>query len=410
LSTPRNTEPRSPWKWRVVALAILAAGVAGFIGLQVFKPRPQVRPPAKELPIVQVAPMTFREGALSVTGNGLVKARAEVGLATEVSGRVVYVSPALVTGGAFARDETLIRLDPEPFRAALAQATAERVAAEAALRLAEQLLKRTEGLIERNYLSRQTLDERVASRDQARASLDRATALEKQRRIDLARAEIRAPFKGRVLCERVDAGETVQPGKELARIFADDVLEVAVSLTDRDMALIGDAWQRARATSAPATLSVEHGGIPYRWPARVDRVEAAVDSATRTFSIIVRVDSPNARGKPTVAGAPPGPPLLVGMYATVVIEGRDVGRYAVFPRRGLRNADQVWIVGPNDKVAIKSVQILRETEELVVASADGIAQDARVIVSELRVVTEGMAVRIVEGDASPWRAQSEPAR
>ena len=35
--------------------------------------------------------------------------------------------------------------------------------------------------------------------------------------------------------EKVDLGDTVQPGKELARIYGVDALEIPVSLTDRDI-------------------------------------------------------------------------------------------------------------------------------------------------------------------------------
>lgn len=376
---------------------ILAVGAGGFVALQVLKPRPAVSPPVKQLPLVRVAPVEIREGALAVTGHGLVKPRAEIAVATEVSGRIVFVSPDLVTGGGFAGNQVLLRLDPEPFQVALAQAAAERQSARASLDLAEQQLKRTEQLIAQNFLSRQTLDERVAGRDQARAQFARAEAVERSRRIDLDHSVIRAPFKGRVLSEKVAPGETVQPGKELARIFADDALEIAVSLTDREVALIADPWGAAnggRRPRAGAAITVEHGGARYRWPARVDRVEAAVDSATRTFNVVVRVDDPGARGEPVSGLAAAAPPLLVGMYATVEIAGRDAGRYALLPRRALRDGSAVWLLADGNVVAIRPVEVLYDTGDQ--AAVAGLNADARVIVSDLKVVTEGMPVQVLE--------------
>lgn len=397
-----------------MVLAILAAGVAGFVALQALKPRPETRAPVRQLPLVRVAPLDLREGALTVTGNGLVAPRAEVALAAEVSGRVAYASPSLVTGGAFPAGETLVRLDPEPFRALLAWAEADRRAAEANLALAEQLLKRTGELIAQGFQSQQALDERVANRDQARAVLERAEALERQRRIDLERTQIRAPFRGRVLSERVSPGDTVQPGKELARIFADDVLEIAVSLTDRDVALIVDPWKNKPAAGASggaaASVGVEHGGRLYRWPAKVDRVEAAVDAATRTFNVVVRVNDPSARGKPVSGDAAGAPPLLVGMYATVEIEGRDAGRYAVVPRRALRDGSVLWLLDDAGTVRVQPVRLLREGRDTAFIAADGLEPGARVIVSELKVVTAGMPVRVLEESraAPEARARSAP--
>lgn len=393
----------SHWFWRLVVLGILAAGVGGYVALQVLRPKPAVRAPAKQLPLVRVAPLELREGALLVTGNGLVKPRNEVVLAAELSGRIAYVSPALVTGGAFARGEVLVRLDPAPFEAALAQTEADRRAARASLALAEAVLKRTEELIAQGFLSRQTLDDRTAARDQALAVLARTEAVEQQRRIDLERSVIRAPFRGRVLSERVDPGETVQPGKELARLFADDALEIAVSLTDRDVALIADPWATgavARRAAAAASVIVEHGGQRYRWPARLERVEAAVDSATRTFNAVVRVDHPGTPGKPQGGTAEAAaPPLLVGMYATVEIAGRDLGRYARVPRSALRDGGVLWLVDREDKVSVQPVRLLREEKDHAVLAAEGLTAGARVIVSDLKVVTPGMPVRVA-GEAT----------
>jgi len=399
--TEANTQHDSTrWRWRLLVLVILAAGAGGLVALQLLKPRPAVSPSVKQLPLVRVAPVEMREGALAVAGHGLIKPRTEVALAAELSGRVTFVSPDLVTGGRFAQGDVLMRIDPEPFRAALAQAVAERQSAQASLELAEQQLKRTEQLIAQNFLARQTLDERLASRDQARAQLARAEAVEKSRQIDLDRTVIRAPFKGRVLSEKVDPGETVQPGKELARIFADDTLEIAVSLTDREVALIADPWRTpggGKQPDASATVTVEHGGARYRWPARVDRVEAAVDSATRTFNVVVRVDNPGARGEPVSGGAEAAPPLLVGMYATVEITGRDAGRYALVPRRALRDGSRVWLLADGNVVAIRPVIVIYDAgDETAVAGLDG---TSRVIVSDLKVVTEGMPVRVLEAKA-----------
>jgi RND family efflux transporter MFP subunit len=402
----------SRWFWRLLALGVLAAGVAGFAALQILKPRPAVKPPAKQLPLVRVAPVEFRNGALPVTGHGLVKPRAEIGLAAEISGKVSYVSPALVTGGAFSRDDVLIRIDAEPFRAALAQARAERQSALATLKLAGQQLARTEQLIAKGFLSRQTLDERIASRDQARAALARAEALEESRRIDLEHTTIRAPFRGKVLSKKFDLGETVQPGKELARIFADDMVEIPVSLTDRDVALISDPW-RGNAYNGgekvPATVTIEHGGARFAWPGRVDRIEAAVDSATRTFNVVVRVDDPATRGKPASPGTAEPPPLLVGMYATVEIAGRDHGRYAVVPRRALRDGGTIWLLDAGNAVSIRPVRVLREANETVAVAADGVPEGARVIVSDLKVVTHGMPVRVLDESRTAPAPTERPA-
>lgn len=406
------------WLWRLLVVLILAAGVGGFYALQKFKPRPAVRAPVRQLPLVRVDPARAGEGPLSVTGNGLVRARHEVVLGAEVSGRVVEVNPRLVAGGTLVRNEMIVRIDPAPFQAALAQARADRASARVALSLAQRNVKRTQELISQKFLSTQTLEERTAARDQAQATLARVQAQIDQRELDLARTEIRAPFDARVLSKRVNVGESVQPGRELGRIFAVDALEIAVSLTDRDLSLIADPWRGSlpdpaatrsprkapangpEAGTSPATIVVEHGGARYRWPAVVDRVEAAVDSATRTFNVVVRVLEPRARGESIDAKSPSGPPLVVGMYATVEIAGRDQGAYVTIPRSALRDGGVVWTIDAASRLVANEVRVLSETDERVALDAAGLPAGARVVTSDLRVVTPGMQVRVVEEAAS----------
>ena len=323
-------------------------------------------------------------------------------LAAEVQGRVIRISDNLLKGGEIHRDEVLLELDPLPFQAALDQAIADRQSASAALSLAAQLIKRTRDLIRQGFLSRQTLDERVAGRDQAQAALARAQAIESQRRIDLGRTTITAPFDGRVLQENVSIGDTVQPGRELARIFNDRELEVTISLTGKSMSLIDDPWKQTNNAGAPAVIRVNHGGGLYEWKARLDRIEAAIDSATRTFSLVVRPTEPGASGKPVNDAQQPGPPLVVGMYASASIAGRDLGHFYLLPRKSLRRDNTVWLATADETIAIVKAEILTELDdEVAVRLSLPDLEPLGVVISDLKIVTPGMRIRLKEPDDSP---------
>ncbi|MEZ5659141.1 MAG: hypothetical protein R3E83_11605 [Burkholderiaceae bacterium] len=167
-----KTGGSSRWLWRLLVVLILLAGVGGFVALQVFKPRPVVKPLVRQLPVVQTVAANILTDPLPVRGQGLVSPRTQVTVAAEIAGRIAAVHPQMVAGGRFRRGELLVELDADPVRAALAQTRADFRAAETSLKLAEQSIQRTRELIAQGFLSRQTLDERVASRDQAAASLD----------------------------------------------------------------------------------------------------------------------------------------------------------------------------------------------------------------------------------------------
>lgn len=410
-STSADEPPRKTrWFWRALTVLIVLTGIGGFVALQVFKPKPEVRPLVRQLPVVRTIGAEILTEPLPVHGQGLVSPRTQVTLAAEISGRVTAVHPQMVPGGRFQQGEMLVELDPAPVRASLAQARADYRAAETGLRLAEQSVQRTRELIAQGFLSRQTLDEREASRDQAAASLERARAALRQRAIDLERTRVLAPFSGRVLSEQVNAGDTVQPGRELARLFDDGALEVTVSLTDTDIAMIDDPWSQ-QGPSSDAVVEVDHGGLRYRWPARLARVEAAIDTASRTFNVAVSVDDPRRPGIPVQDGAPPGPPLLVGMYADVHIAGRDQGPYLLIPASALREGRRVWQLDENGRLRIVPVRVLGEVDDKVAIAADPFAAGDRIVSSELRVVTDGMPVRSVDvpaaNDAGPAAGRPE---
>jgi len=392
------------WPWALLVLVILAASIGGFVALQVFKPKPVVKPLVRQMPIVRLAELEPRNGGLPVIGSGLVAPRNQVSLAAEAQGRIVRLSENLVSGGQVKRGELLLALDASPFKAALAQATADRQSAVAALALAEQSIKRTKELIEQGFLSRQTLDERVANRDQARAALARARAVESQRRIELSRTAIASPFDGRVLTENVSIGDMVQPGRELAKLFDENALEISVSLTGKDMSLIDDPWAQIRAEPAGAVLSVTHGGQVYEWPAQVDRVEAAIDSATRTFNVVIVPTEPGVAGTAVGDTARSGPPLVVGMYATARIAGRDLGQYYLLPRRALREGNKLWVMTPQNEVAIIRAEVLTEIDDEVALRIDPLPDALGVIISDLKVVTPGMKVRTLAPPDGPAAA------
>ncbi|MFK7964443.1 MAG: efflux RND transporter periplasmic adaptor subunit [Burkholderiaceae bacterium] len=396
LAAPSVAEPESKrrrWPWVILVLLILGASVGGFIALQAFKPKPVVKPLTKQVPIVRLAKLEARSGSLPVIGNGLVTPRNQVSLAAEAQGRIVRLSENLVSGGQVQRGELLLALDASPFKAALAQARADRQSASAALSLAEQSIKRTKELIEQGFLSRQTLDERIANRDQARAALARARAVESQRRIDLSRTAIAAPFDGRVLSESVSIGDMVQPGRELARLFDANALEISVSLTSKDMSLIDDPWAQIKSEPADAVLTVNHGGKAFQWSAQVDRVEAAIDSTTRTFNVVIAPTEPGVPGQAVDESGRTGPPLVVGMYATARIAGRDLGEYFLLPRRALRDKDRLWVMTPDNEVAIVRAEVLTEIDDEVAVRLSPVPDAIGVITSDLKVVTPGMAVR-----------------
>ena len=179
----------------------------------------------------------------------------------------------------------------------------------------------------------------------AEAALARDQARLAEARLALSRTGIVAPFDGYVRAESVDVGQIVAPGQVVGSLFAADAAEVVVSLSGSDAALIPGLWElRAGDDSRQVSARViaEYGEQSFAWNGYSDRAEASVDPQTRTVDVVIRVPDPFSAGTP-VNGTPPGgnPPLLVGEFVDVEIEGAVLSNIFRIPRAALQPDDDL---------------------------------------------------------------------
>ena len=105
-------------------LAILLGGFALAALLIATGPRVEQRAPDRAAPLVRVVEARPQTVQLHVRAHGTVVPRTESELVPEASGRVLEISPSLVSGGFFQQDEVLLRIDPLDYEVALEQARA----------------------------------------------------------------------------------------------------------------------------------------------------------------------------------------------------------------------------------------------------------------------------------------------
>ena len=393
---------RSTW----IIVAILGGAVGLAVLMVALRPEPPRSPPPDRIPTVVTAPVGAGSGPLPVSGSGTVRPRAEISLAPQVSGRVSWVSPSLVSGGRVRAGEVLVRIDPADFRNAVDQARAQ-VAQDSVGLLQAEEEARIASEEYRQFRDRQgngagepsPLVLREPQLQAARAALQRAEAQLADARLALDRTSVRAPFDGRVRSETVDPGAFAASGQSLALIYASDVAEVVVPLTDGDAALIPGLWELGPGNEGAriaARVLAEYGSGLYAWDGYVDRAETALDPESRTIDVVVRVEDPLTPGTPmgpAVRGAD-APPLLVGQFVEVHIDGRD-GDFSVVPRRALRPGDEVWVVSDSTVRPIP-VEVLQQAGDSAFVTGDFRPGEV-VIVSGVDVATDGMRVRIAGG-------------
>lgn len=394
-------EPRG--KWGLVAAGILATGIVGFILLQVLASEPVQVARDSRAPLVEVIALDLQTGPLPVRGNGPVRPRAQVIVIAQVSGEITETGPALVTGGRFKAGDSLLQIDPRSYRAALDQAKADRSARQADLDFAERQLERDQKLTKSGAASERRRDETLNQRDRARAQIAGLDALIAMRAIDLERTNVVAPFDGQVFSESVDVGSIVQPGAEIARIFATDIFEIVVPFTDAEASLIPGLWDDTLTTRPRATATLLYRGDVYAWDGSVDRVEAGIDPDTRTIDVVVRIPNPTRRGQivgdENADSVIDPPPFLSGTYAGIEIEGLNL-TYALVPRSALRNDDTLWLVKDDNTLEVVAVDVVQDQDTFIAVRSSSLKDGGRLVVSDLGYATAGLEVQVLVEDDS----------
>ena len=131
-ATERVAERRAPGNRTLAIITrlvppilILAVGWFGYSTLSQ-EPEEQKRPKGKPRPIkTQVVELVEQDYATKIVTQGNVRPHDQITLNSEVSGRIVSVSPRFEDGAFFELGEVLVELDTADFEAAVANAEAQ---------------------------------------------------------------------------------------------------------------------------------------------------------------------------------------------------------------------------------------------------------------------------------------------
>ena len=375
----------------LMPVMVLMGGIAAAALLIVTGP--EIQPQSSELvaPLVRFVVADPQTRQLSVRTHGTVVPRTESELVPEVDGRIIEMSPALVSGGFFSKGDVLFRIDPLDYEVNLEQARAGLARARSDLANARRNHARVQNLATRGSASDAQRDDALNRVTIAEATLRESTARLARAERDLARTRVVAPYDGRVRSERVDVGQFIKRGTAVGVIYAVDYAEVRLPIHDDELAYLDLLLAREgqeSATPVPVTLRAQFAGKQHQWLGKVVRTEGELDPATRMVHVVARVPSPYASGDGR-------PPLAVGLFVDAEIHGQTLPDVVVLPRSSLRGGNQVLVIDENNQLRLRAVDVLRIDDDLVFV-AGGLLQGERVCVSTLQSTTDGMLVRVVE--------------
>ena len=385
----------------ILPFAVLGAGLA--IAAAMIVLRQKVEPESREIPLTLVRTLSVRPQShrFAVSAQGTVLPSVDVRLAAQVEGRVVSVAPSFAAGGFFETGDVLITIDPRDYELAVTRSRAALAEAEVALKReeAEAVLARREWESLGRGADPNPLVLREPQLAGARATIEAARATLAQAELDLDRCRIHVPFAGRIREKRVDIGQFIRRGDEVARVYSVDYAEVRLPLTLDEFAYLDVPLEfrgETPAAKGPRTiLRARFGNETYEWEGRIVRTEGEIDARSRMLTVVARVDAPYGRGTDAKR-----PPFAVGLFVDAEIQGRAAGNVLLVPRAAMRGKDRLMVVDADSRLRLRPVEVIRFENDRVVLN-DVLQPDERVCVSPLDAPVDGMKVRVTDETGAP---------
>nr|WP_249276423.1 efflux RND transporter periplasmic adaptor subunit [Sphingomonas baiyangensis] len=342
---------------------------------------------------------------------GFVVLRAEaVPLVSELAGRTAafetsdvrpqvsgVVQARLFTEGAMVtRGQTLYRIDPSIYRAAVAEARANLANAEANLTAQQARADRFRPLAEIEAVSRQEYTDAQAAARQAAAAVQQQRALLDTAQINLRFTNVPAPITGRIGRSLVTTGALVTANQAEAMTMIQRLDPIFVDIQQSSADLL--ALRRALASEGVVPSSAEvrlrlEDGSDYPQVGTLQFAEAMVDP--QTGAVTLRARFPNPQGL-----------LLPGMFVRARFSQSTAPAGLLVPQaavsRDPRGVATVFVIGPDNKAVRRNVRAERTVGDAWLVTA-GVRAGDRVITEGLGRIEAGQPVRPVPA-GTPRRA------
>ena len=374
-----------------VAVLIIAASVAFY--MHSTAPKARRARPVREAPLVDILTVRHTTERVMIRAMGSVIPAREITLKSQVAGDVVKINPRFTEGGHLKTGEEILRIDERDYRLALAEKHSQFVNAEYALKLEmgrQDVAKREWELLNKG-VPHNPLDSELALRkphlEKAQADLEAARAALQKAELDLARTVVRAPFNCMVRTKNVDLGSRASSQDQLADLVGTDQYLVRASVPVDRLKWIAIPWGGKDQGSKTHIFYGNASGSERK--GTVVRLLGDLEEEGRMARILIAVDDPLDLDSPDQTR----PPLLIGEYVRVEIEGPELNDVVVLPRAALRDGTYVWVIGDGDTLDIRSVDIAWRGEEAVLVRNE-LRDGERIIMTGLSAPVQGMKVMV----------------
>jgi RND family efflux transporter MFP subunit len=382
-------------KMKRVLLPLLVIVIALVLTFVLVKSRKTPKPHETPYlgPLVEIGVLTKANRQILVSGTGSAQSRYEVSITPQVKGRVSELSPQMVAGGTFQKNELLFAIEDVDYQLAIAHAQANLAQAELELlrneNLAELARKEWHSLNSESALEPNPLVVYEPQLKSARALRDAAQANVKQAELNLQRTRVYAPFDCYVRSEQLEIGQFLNTGAPVATVAGIDQIEIVVPVSLDEIVWLQVPRKGTKQRGSLAKVELQSGGRTFHWQGEITRALGEIDPRNRMARVVVTVNDPFAEDteKANLLND-----LLPGMFVNVQLLGEELPDVISVPRGALHDNDTIWVIDDENRLHIREVDILRrERNEVLIRS--GLDANEKIVLTNLSGAAEGMLLR-----------------
>jgi membrane fusion protein, multidrug efflux system len=249
---------------------------------------------------------------------GTLRAAARTDVSAQMAARILEIR--VNAGDQVELGDVLVRLDPSELQAALGEAEAAAVAAEASVRQAQQDYDRSAELVKQNAIAKAQFDAAERTLRTSQAQFEQARQAVERVKVRLSYTVIDAPQAGTVVDTLAEPGEIASPGMPLVTIYDLSSLRLEVPIMEN---LAGKIRPGDR-------LAVQIDAFKgQQFEAIVDEVVPQAQAASRSFLVKLRL--------PKIEGA------YEGMFGVVKIPV-DERRFFCLNQQAVQTIGQLTFV------------------------------------------------------------------
>ena len=374
---------------RLLAATIAAGWLAGTLAAQAQAPGGPPPPVTVSKPVVkEVVEYDDFTGRFEATDSVEIRAR--------VSGyldKIAFQDGAIVKKG-----DPLVVIDRRPYKAALDQAQASVVSAQARLNFAQADLERAQSLQRTGNIAEQLVDQRRQAFITARADMDNAEAALRNAQLNYDFTDIRAPIAGKIGRKLVTEGNLVNANETLlTTIVSTDPIYFYFDVDERSFL----AYSRVLTGERAAGRTIENQArvgltdeAQAQRPARIDFIDNRVDQASGTIRLRAVVENKDLF-------------LVPGLFGTIQVAGSPPHRGVLVPDEAI-GTDQdrriVWAVAEDGTVSSKVVRPGPKIDGYRLIRS-GLTGEETIVIAGLQRVRPGAKVTPQRQDLPPVRQQ-----